>query len=123
VVVDYVSRTAELAARPTRTWLRTYRGHERGDPPLEGPGTQDVTVEVCIDQLERIRQPTRVETQADFLRAHGMAELVEEGKRIWRERAAVGDLDAIRGRSRISEAEALSDPTGLGAFRVVEWRV
>jgi hypothetical protein len=52
-----------------------------------------------------------------------MGELVEEGKQIWRERGHIGDLEAVRGRSRISEAEALSDREGLGAFRVLEWRV
>ena len=29
--------------------------------------------------------------------------------------------DALRGRSRVREAEALTDPAGLGAFSVVEW--
>ena len=38
------------------------------------------------------------------------------------ERAAIGDLAAVRARSRITEAEALCDPAGLGAFRVLEWR-
>jgi hypothetical protein len=33
----------------------------------------------------------------------------------------VGDLAALRARSRVREAEALLDPDGLGAFRVVEW--
>jgi hypothetical protein len=28
----------------------------------------------------------------------------------------------MRARSRINEAEALRDPSGLGAFRVWEWR-
>jgi hypothetical protein len=27
----------------------------------------------------------------------------------------------VRARSRITEAEALLDPAGLGAFRVLEW--
>ena len=35
----------------------------------------------------------------------------------------VGDLAALRPRSRVGEAEALTDPTGLGAFRVLEWVV
>ena len=32
-----------------------------------------------------------------------------------------GGLEAIAGRSRVHEADALTDPTGLGAFRVLEW--
>ena len=61
-------------------------------------------------------------SQADFLRAHGLDDLVAEGRRVWAERAHLGDLEALQARSRVSEAEALTDPTGLGAFRVLEWR-
>ena len=39
LVIDYMSpTTAELAGRPWREWLRTYRGHERGDHYLVDPG-------------------------------------------------------------------------------------
>ena len=38
VVIDYAATTAELAARPPEAWLRTYAAHERGGPPLDGPG-------------------------------------------------------------------------------------
>jgi hypothetical protein len=48
---------------------------------------------------------------------------VEEGRRIWHERAHLGDLTAIKARSRVREAEALLDPDGLGAFQVLEWAV
>ena len=40
-------------------------------------------------------------SQADWLRAHGIDELVEEGRAIWRERAAIGDLEAMQARSRV----------------------
>jgi len=33
----------------------------------------------------------------------------------------VGDLEALKHRSRVTEVEALTDPAGLGAFRVLEW--
>jgi SAM-dependent MidA family methyltransferase len=122
VVVDYSSTTRDLARRPQDEWLRTYRAHQRGGPPLEAPGTQDITVEVCVDQLAHVREPSTVASQADWLRTHGIDELVDEGRRVWRERAHVGDLAALRMRSRVTEAEALLDPSGLGAFRVLEWR-
>jgi SAM-dependent MidA family methyltransferase len=99
-------------------WLRTYRAQQRGSGPLVDLGVQDITCEVCVDQLPT---PTRDTTQAEWLRAHGLDELVDEGRRTWEERKAVGDLAAVEARSRISEAEALTDPTGLGAFRVLEW--
>ena len=123
VALDYAADTASLAARPWREWVRTYRGHERGGDPLADPGTQDVTCEVAVDQLARIRPPVADRSQADFLAAFGIDELVEEGKRVWQERAHLGDLAAIKARSRVTEAEALLDPAGLGAFRVLEWAV
>jgi SAM-dependent MidA family methyltransferase len=121
VAIDYAATTAELAARPD--WLRTYRAHERGHQPLDEPGQWDITAEVPLDQLPRIAAPTSETPQADFLRSHGLDELVAEGRRIWTERAAIGDLAALRARSRIGEAEALCDPAGLGAFTVMEWVV
>jgi SAM-dependent MidA family methyltransferase len=119
VAFDYADSTASMAKREWTDWLRTYRGHQRGDDPLANLGTQDITCEVAIDQLP---PPTSNTVQAEWLRRYGLDELVEEGRRTWKERAHVGDLDAIRGRSRISEAESLTDPAGLGAFRVLEWR-
>jgi SAM-dependent MidA family methyltransferase len=118
VVVDYTSTTASMAARPWREWLRTYRAHERGQHYLRSPGSQDVTCEVALDQLGRA--PDAVRTQAQL---HGVDELVAEGKRVWAERADIGDLAALRARSRVAEAEALLDPRGLGAFTVAEWSV
>jgi SAM-dependent MidA family methyltransferase len=123
VVIDYVSTTADLAARPPTTWLRTYRAHERGTAPLDDLGGQDLTVEVCADQLAHIRPPALDRSQTEFLIAHGLDALVEEGRRTWAARAHIGDLEAVRGRSRVNEAAALTDPTGLGAFRVLEWPV
>jgi len=121
VVIDYTSTTAAMAARPKREWLRTYRGHDRGDHELRDPGSQDITCEVALDQLADVRPPDAVRTQAQWLALHGIDELVEEGRRRWQERAATGDLAALRARSRVREAEALTDPAGLGAFTVAEW--
>ena len=123
VVVDYCSpATGLLAQRPWREWLRTYRGHERGEHYLRSPGGQDVTVEVAIDQLATgVREPDAVRTQAQFLQRWGIADLVDEGRRAWEAAAARPDLAAMRMRSRISESAALLDPAGLGAFTVLEW--
>jgi SAM-dependent MidA family methyltransferase len=115
---DYADSTTSMANRDPGEWLRTYRGHERGERPLMRLGEQDITCEVAIDQLPK---PTRVERQAAWLRRHGIDELVDEGKRVWEERKHLGDLEAVRARSRINEAAALTDPTGLGAFTVLEW--
>jgi SAM-dependent MidA family methyltransferase len=121
VSIDYTSDTAAMAARPWREWLRTYRAHERGDHPLRHPGTQDITCDVALDQLASVQEPDAVRFQAQFLALHGLDDLVAEGRRQWTERAGVADLAAVRARSRIREAEALTDPNGLGRFSVVEW--
>jgi SAM-dependent MidA family methyltransferase len=118
VAFDYVASSVDLASRPWTEWVRTYRQHDRGSMPFEALGTQDITCEVAVDQI--VPAPI-VSTQADWLRRQGIDDLVAEGRRIWQERAAIGDLAAIRARSRITEAEALLDPTGLGAFHVLEW--
>jgi SAM-dependent MidA family methyltransferase len=120
LVVDYCTpRTAMLATTPWRDWLRTYRGHERGSHYLRDIGLQDITAQVCIDQLP---EPFAVRTQAQFLRRWGIDDLVEEGRAGWQAAAAAPTLAALRMRSRVREAESLLDPDGLGGFHVLEWR-
>lgn len=118
VAFDYCSTTASMASRPWREWLRTYRQHTRGEHYLNAVGQQDITTEVALDQFPL---PDAVRSQAQWLSLHGIDERVEEGRRIWSERSAIGDLAALKARSRVREAEALADPEGLGAFLVIEW--
>lgn len=118
--IDYgVALTAELVGRPWREWLRTYRGHERGAHYLREVGNQDITTDVCLDQLPT---PTSVRTQAQFLARWGIDELVDEGRAVWAAAAARPTLAALTMRSRLREAEALVDPSGLGSFLVAEFR-
>jgi len=121
VVVDYADSTPSMAWRPWTDWVRTYREHARGGRPLSALGHQDVTCEVAIDQLSAVRRPDSDRSQAEFLRAHGIDDLEAEARRAWSERAHIGDLQALVARSRVGEAAALTDPVGLGAFRVLEW--
>lgn len=121
LVIDYAGTTRELARRPWTDWVRTYAAHGRGGHPLDAPGSADITVEVAVDQLASVRAPDVVRTQAELLVAHGIEELVAEGAATWRELGAAGGLRAIAARSRVHEADALTDPTGLGAFRALEW--
>ncbi|MPY93784.1 MAG: hypothetical protein GEV08_12200 [Acidimicrobiia bacterium] len=123
LLFDYGSTTAELEHRDWRSWVRTYQGHQRGGHPFAEPGSQDVTCEVAWDQLSAVATPARRRTQRAFLEAWGIDGLVAEGRRDWQARAHLGDLAALRARSRVREAEALLDPTGLGAFDAVEWEV
>jgi SAM-dependent MidA family methyltransferase len=121
LVFDYAATTVELASRPAMGWLRTFRDQQRGSHPFDAPGSQDITCDVAVDQMQRTHPAVEVDTQAAFLRRHGIDELVEQGRTLWNERAHVGDLAAIRGRSAVREAEALLDPNGLGAFTVLHW--
>jgi SAM-dependent MidA family methyltransferase len=122
-VVDYAATGDELMARGERGWLRTYREHERGDDPLVAPGEQDITVDVPREFLVHAaaRVGLRLEhdlTQTAWLQSLGIDQLVDDARRAWDARAHVGDLEAIRHRSRVTEGAALVDPVGLGAHRV-----
>lgn len=121
ILVDYADTTAALAQTPWPRWLRTFRQHQATFSPLEAPGTQDITCVVAVDQLAAFRPPSDDRSQAEWLGELGMPGLVEAAREAWRERAAVGDLAALRARSRVNEAEALSDLAGLGAHRVLQW--
>ncbi len=118
VAIDYADTTPSMAGRPWTDWARTYRGHGRGTHPLADLGAQDVTCELAVDQLPA---PASDRSQADFLRAHGIDELVAEARDAWLARAHIGDLQALKSRSRVGEGAALTDSAGLGAFRVLEW--
>ncbi|MFM8507005.1 MAG: hypothetical protein ACKOBR_04860, partial [Actinomycetota bacterium] len=71
-----------------------------------------------FEQRQRSLDPR----SGSVLRAYGIEPLVEEGRTAWQQSAAHPDLAAMTMRSRVSEAAALLDPNGLGAFSVVEWR-
>lgn len=121
IVLDYGATTDALAARPASGWLRTYAAHERGGDPFAEPGAHDITTDVDIDQLSLDHPPDLVTTQGEWLEGLGISALVAEGRRLWHERAASPDLVALRGRSRVGEAEALCDRSGLGGHLVLEW--
>jgi len=118
LVIDYATTLAEIETRP---WLRTYRAHSTGSPPLDDPGEQDITADVVAEQLDAASPFPRLRTerQADWLAAMGIDELVQAGRTIWEAGAARGDVAALAGRSRVTEAAALTDPAGLGAHHVV----
>ena len=95
VAIDY-------ARIECRAWRRSHRASGCAPTPATSgagrrsprPATQDITVDVAIDQLSRVRAPSRVRSQAEFLAAHGIAELVAEGREQWASQAAAGGLTA-----------------------------
>lgn len=121
VALDYGADTVELADRGGMGWLRVH-GADGSWSWLERPGHCDITADVAFDQVQADHRAV-VCSQADFLRAHGIDDLVAEGRARWRERAGVADLEALAARSRITEAAALLDPAGMGGFTVLEWTV
>jgi SAM-dependent MidA family methyltransferase len=123
VVIDYADTASSLASRGQHDWLRTYRRHQRGGDPLVEPGTQDLTCDVAAEHLVHAAarhgfRLVEATTQQEWLEGLGIDELVEDARRRWHERAAVGDLEAIKARSWIGESAALTDPTGLGGHAV-----
>jgi SAM-dependent MidA family methyltransferase len=118
VCIDYSASTAELALRPGRGWLRTYRGQTNAGDPLALLGSTDITTDVPFDQLPA----ALICTQSEFLEGHGIGDLVVSAQAYWDEHGASGELAALKARSRVSEAQTLTDTDGLGAFLVLEWR-
>lgn len=120
LVIDYArSSTSSVVGLPWREWLRTYSNHGRGTHYLTNVGLQDITCDVMLDQVfENV--DAQFTSQARFLKKYGIEVAVEEGRMYWDAHASHPDLHAMKMRSRISEAEALTDPDGLGAFTVAE---
>ena len=121
LVFDYCSEsTGEIAVTPWREWLRTYKNHERGVHYLVDPGTQDITTQVMIDQLMMAIPELSVTQQSEWLHKWGINELVSEGMQYWEVHKSSPDVAALKMRSRVNEAQALTSLDGLGAFSVQE---
>jgi SAM-dependent MidA family methyltransferase len=124
VLLDTMDTAAGLLARGFDDWLRTYRSHARGGPPLADPGSRDLVADVVIEQLRHAAVDAGFvvladTTQSAWLEELGIAAMVDRGRTLWDERAAVGDLAALEARSVATQAAALTDPSGLGGHRVV----
>ena len=119
LLFDYCSSSsADIVLTPWREWLRTYRDQGRGTHYLSDPGSQDITTQVMLDQLQ---EGYILSTQADFLQQWGIDELVHEGTEYWEKLKHAPDVSAMKMRSRSAEAKSLSDPFGLGLFENVIW--
>jgi NADH dehydrogenase [ubiquinone] 1 alpha subcomplex assembly factor 7 len=124
VLLDTMDTAAGMLARGSDGWLRTYRGHAPGGPPLTDPGSRDLVADVVIEQVRHAAVDAGFvvlaeTTQSAWLEELGLAGLLDEGRRLWEERAAIGDLAALEARSRATQAAALTEPAGLGGHHVV----
>jgi SAM-dependent MidA family methyltransferase len=120
LMIDYARRSTDsVTTTGWREWLRTYAQHGPGGHYLKDVGLQDITCDVMLDQVFDGTE-SRLMSQASFLESHGIAAAVEEGRTYWEAHASRPNVRAMSMRSRVSEAEALLDPSGLGAFTVAE---
>ncbi len=104
--------------------IRTFASHGMAGDPLSALGTKDITVDVDLEQLQRTVTPaTQIMSQSSWLKSHGLDRLVSEGRSMWDAGASTGSLAALKARSRVREAEALTEVGGLGGFTVAEWVV
>ena len=121
IAIDYAVES--FRSQQKQHWLRTYQQHERNTQPLKNIGQSDITTDVDISQLAEVLPPTSIQTQAEWLQDLGIEHQVEMSKQIWKKHAHNPDLTALEARSAIGESEALSDLSGLGSFKVLEWLV
>tara|TARA_Y100001936_G_scaffold237893_1_gene269082 strand:- start:111 stop:1130 length:1020 start_codon:yes stop_codon:yes gene_type:complete len=121
LIFDYgVESSDTFTERPMGEWLRTYRNHQRSGSPYQEPGSRDITCDVAFDQLPGAPS---VCTQAEWLRNQGLYSMTDWARTQWQDALPSPDSTAIAARSVLDEAAALTDPEGLGAFLVAEWRV
>jgi SAM-dependent MidA family methyltransferase len=121
LIFDYCSAsTSEVAASPWREWLRTYKDHGRGEHYLANPGSQDITVQVMLDQLANSFPQLTVSRQSEWLKHWGIEQLVDEGNQYWDAHKLAPNLAAMKMRSRQNESDALVSETSLGRFWVLQ---
>ena len=121
LVFDYCSAsTSDIAASPWREWLRTYIDHGRGEHYLANPGSQDITVQVMLDQLQNRFPRLTISRQSDWLNRWGIEQLVDEGNQYWENHKHAPNVAAMKMKSRAHEAEALHSENGLGHFCAIE---
>ena len=121
LIFDYgIPATAELAKRPQTDWLRTYRSQRRGHDPLREPGTADITCEVAFDQLP---PGAALVSQTEWLAAAGIEGMTAGAQALWQRSRSNPTAETLAARALLEEAAALTDPAGMGAFWVAEWRI
>jgi SAM-dependent MidA family methyltransferase len=123
VVFDYGDTAEGLARRRVDGTLRTYQAHHLGPHPLTMPGTVDITGDVnfsaVADVLSDLGAAVRVERQAHVLRSWGLGEQRDRLRDRELELARAGEgLERLVVKTRVTEADTLLHPRGLGDFTV-----
>ena len=124
VVIDYGDSGTGLAPRRVEGTIRTYRAHHLGPDPLLEPGATDITLDVDFSALEAVARAcgaaVEYHTQAEFLTVWGLRDRLSDLRHRELE-AARGEatMERLKLRSRVTEAETLLHPRGLGDFKVL----
>jgi SAM-dependent MidA family methyltransferase len=117
LVIDYGLPASELyGSKHASGTLTTYAGHRAGDDPLRRIGLQDITAHVDLTALDRGAragglEPLGATTQARFLAALGLAELLSEMGRD----PSTAAQNYLLARSAVAR---YLDPRQLGGFAV-----
>ena len=124
VVIDYGDIAENLAPRRRDGTLRTYRSHHLGPHPLDEPGATDITADVNFTALLGAAgdagAKVSLQRQDDFLSELGLRSRLAGLRRSELDLARTGDeMNRLRIRSQVTEAETVLHPRGLGDFRVM----
>lgn len=124
VVIDYGDIAENLAPRRRDGTLRTYRSHHLGPHPLDEPGATDITADVNFTALlwaaGEAGATASLHRQDDFLSELGLRSRLAGLRRSELDLARSGDeMNRLRVRSQVTEAETVLHPRGLGDFRVM----
>ena len=127
LLFDYGDLAENLVSRRAEGTVRTYRSHHLGPDPLAEPGATDITMDVnfsaAVAEAENSGAKVEFMRQVDFLEQWGLQDHV--GALRHEELAAARDgrtMERLMLRSRITDAETLMHPRGLGDFRVLVCR-
>ncbi|HSL26879.1 MAG TPA: SAM-dependent methyltransferase [Acidimicrobiia bacterium] len=123
-VIDYGDLAENLAPRRRDGTLRTYRSHHLGPHPLDEPGATDITADVNFSALlwaaVEAGATASLHRQDDFLSDLGLRSRLAGLRRSELDLARSGDeMERLRVRTLVTEAETVLHPRGLGDFRVM----
>jgi len=115
VFVDYGGEETDLLTRDGAGTIRGFAGHRLISDPLAEPGRHDLTASVDFTAIRRAAEGAGLRfagsaMQREVLLALGIREATA--------RPSI-PIEQLRAASRRSAIDALLDPNGLGAFRVV----
>lgn len=115
VLIDYGGDETELLTRLGAGTIRGFAQHRLVADPLAEPGRHDLTASVDFTAIRRAAEGAGLRfagssTQRDVLIALGIREAAARPST---------PIEQLRAASRRSAIDALLDPNGLGAFKVV----